>query len=137
MVVVKGLTIFDPDEYVYVDAPLGNIVKLCPAKITPELTVIVGVGLTVKFIVLVEVHPEAFIELTVYTALDIGLTDMDAPVNGPGVHVYEEKPLAVNVAFEPGQIELEEAETPNTGLDIIISLVLILMHPKAFAPVTV
>ena len=62
---------------------------------------------------------------------------MDAPINDPGVHVYEEKPLAVNVAFEPGQIELEEAVTPKTGFEIIISLVLVLVHPKAFAPVTV
>ena len=55
----------EPDEYVYVDAPLGVKVNESPLQIDPELTAKVGVGFTVKFIVLVEVHPEAFIELTV------------------------------------------------------------------------
>ena len=46
-VFTNGLTTFEPDEYVYVDAPLGAIVKLLPVQITPELTVMVGVILTV------------------------------------------------------------------------------------------
>ena len=62
---------------------------------------------------------------------------MDAPVNDPGVHVYEEKPLAVNVAFEPGQIELEEPVTPKIGFVIIMIRVFVLLHPNAFVPVTV
>ncbi len=62
---------------------------------------------------------------------------MDAPINDPGVHVYEEKPLAVKVAFEPGHIELEEAVTPNIGFVTIMIRVFVLLQPKAFVPVTV
>ena len=46
-VVDVGLTTLDPDEYVYVDAPLGVSVKLSPEHITPLDTAKLGVALTV------------------------------------------------------------------------------------------
>ena len=62
-----GLTILEPDEYVYVEAPLGVMVKDCPVQITPELTVIVGVTVTV--IVLTtptkSEQPDALVPVTV------------------------------------------------------------------------
>jgi hypothetical protein len=41
------LTTLEPDEYVYVDAPLGVKVNESPLQIAPEFTVKVGVALTV------------------------------------------------------------------------------------------
>ena len=45
--VANGFTTSLPDEYVYVLAPVGTIVKLCPVQIAPEFTVRVGKALTV------------------------------------------------------------------------------------------
>ena len=69
--------------------------------------------------------------------LDIGVTVIDPPVNGPGVQVYVEKPPAVKVALEPAHNVLLDATAVKVGLDTIIARVLILVHPKAFIPVTV
>ena len=66
VVLVNGLIIFEPDEYVYVDAPDGVIVKDCPVQITPEFTVIVGVVLTVTLLtaVLTPMQPNALVPVT-------------------------------------------------------------------------
>ena len=65
--VVVGLTTFEPEEYVYVDAPLGVKVNESPLQINPELTTRVGIALTV--IVLTtptkSEQPEAFVPVTV------------------------------------------------------------------------
>jgi hypothetical protein len=65
--VVNGLTTFEPDEYVYVVAPDGVIVKLLPVQITPEFTVMVGVVFTVIVLtaVLDPTHPNALVPVTV------------------------------------------------------------------------
>ena len=62
----NGFTTFEPDEYVYVDAPLGDIVKDCPVQITPEFTVIVGVVFTVTLLtaVLTPIQPKALVPVT-------------------------------------------------------------------------
>jgi hypothetical protein len=64
---VNGLTTFEPDEYVYVVAPLGVIVKDAPEQITPEFTVIVGVILTFTVLttVLEPAQPAALVPVTV------------------------------------------------------------------------
>jgi hypothetical protein len=51
LVVVNGLTIDVPDEYVYVDAPLGLNVNVSPVQITPEFTLTVGVIFTVTVLI--------------------------------------------------------------------------------------
>ena len=44
VVVTDGVTLFEPPEKVYVNAPLGIIVNVLPAHILPELTAIIGSG---------------------------------------------------------------------------------------------
>ena len=62
----NGFTTFEPDEYVYVDAPLGDIVKDCPVQITPEFTVMVGVVFTVTLLtaVLAPIQPKTLVPVT-------------------------------------------------------------------------
>ena len=45
--VVVGLTTLEPEEYVYVDAPLGVKVNESPLQMDPELTAKLGIELTV------------------------------------------------------------------------------------------
>jgi hypothetical protein len=81
-VFVNGLTIFEPDEYVYVVAPDGDIVKDCPVQITPEFTVIVGVVLTTTVLttVLEPGQPNALVPVMVYEVVTVGLTIAEPPV---------------------------------------------------------
>ena len=55
-----------PEEYVYVDAPPGSIVKDWPVQITPEFTVMLGVMFTVTLLtaVLVPTQPKALVPVT-------------------------------------------------------------------------
>ena len=66
-VVDVGLTTLDPDEYVYVDAPLGVSVKLSPEHITPLDTVKLGAVLTVTVLTTPtkSTHPDALVPVTV------------------------------------------------------------------------
>ena len=64
-VFTNGLTTLLPDEYVYVLAPDGVIVKDLPEQITPELTVIVGFGFTLILNVLVLLHNPGELPITV------------------------------------------------------------------------
>ena len=102
-----------------------------------ELAVTVGLAVTVKPTVLVDVQPNGVEAVTVYTALDNGVTVIDEPVNGPGVHVYVENPPAVNVTLDPAHNVLLDATVVNVGLETITGRVLIFVHPKALIPVTV
>ena len=63
---VVGLTTFDPDEKVYVDAPLGVKVKLFPEQITPEFTLTVGVMFTVIVLtaVFIDTQPSELVPVT-------------------------------------------------------------------------
>ena len=67
LVVVVGLTTLEPDEYVYVDAPLGVKVNESPLQIAPELTVNVGIAFTVTVLTTpVElIQPDALVPVTV------------------------------------------------------------------------
>jgi hypothetical protein len=102
-----------------------------------ELAITVGLAITLIFIVFVDVQPNGVEAVTVYTVLDNGVTVIDAPVNGPGVHVYVENPPAVNVTLDPAHNVLLDATAVNVGLDTITGRVFILVHPKALIPVTV
>jgi hypothetical protein len=102
-----------------------------------ELAVTVGLAITLILIVLVDVQPNGVDAVTVYTKLDTGVTVIDAPVNGPGVHVYVENPPAVKVTLDPAHKVLLDATAVSVGLETIIGRVLVLVHPKAFIPVTV
>jgi hypothetical protein len=102
-----------------------------------ELAVTVGLGITLILIVFVDVQPNGVEAVTVYTVLDDGVTVIDAPVNGPGVHVYVERPPAVKVALDPAHSVLLDATAVNVGLETITGRVLIFVHPKALIPVTV
>jgi hypothetical protein len=97
----------------------------------------VGLGITLILIVFVDVQPNGVEAVTVYTVLDDGVTVIDAPVNGPGVHVYVERPPAVKVALDPAHSVLLDATAVNVGLETITGRVLIFVHPKALIPVTV
>ncbi len=102
-----------------------------------ELAITVGLAITLILIVLVDVQPNGVEAVTVYTVLDNGVTVIDAPVNGPGVHVYVENPPAVNVTLDPAHNVLLDATVVNVGLETITGRVLILVQPKALIPVTV
>ncbi len=102
-----------------------------------ELAVMVGLAITVRPMVFVDVQPNGVEAVTVYTVLDAGVTVIDAPVNGPGVHVYVENPPPVKVALEPAHNVLLDATAVNVGLETITGRVLILVHPKALIPITV
>ncbi len=62
-----GLTTFEPDEYVYVDAPLGVKVNESPLQIDPELTAKLGRALTVIVLTtpIKSEQPDAFVPVMV------------------------------------------------------------------------
>ena len=78
-VFVNGLTTFDPDEYVYVFAPLGEIVKELPEQIEPLFTEIIGIPLTETVLTAeaVLVQPDALVPVTVQLVIFVGLTTFD------------------------------------------------------------
>jgi hypothetical protein len=57
-VLVVGLTLAEPPEYTYVDAPEGFIVNDVPLQIDPELTATVGLALTVTVAIAVFEQPD-------------------------------------------------------------------------------
>ena len=65
LVVDAGETIFEPPEYVYVDAPVGMMVKLLPEHTEPLFTVIVGSGFTTTTVVAVPMQPFELVPETV------------------------------------------------------------------------
>ena len=62
-----GLTTLKPDEYVYVNAPLGVKVNESPLQIDPELTAKVGIALTVTVLTTPtkSEQPDALVPVTV------------------------------------------------------------------------
>ena len=55
---VVGVTIGEPPEYIYVLAPAGIIVNDRPEQIVPEFTVTVGVTFTVTELTTEPIHPD-------------------------------------------------------------------------------
>ncbi len=62
-----GLTTLEPDEYVYVEAPLGVKVNESPLQIDPELTAKLGIALTITVLTTPtkSEQPEAFVPVMV------------------------------------------------------------------------
>ncbi len=62
-----GLTTFEPEEYVYVVAPLGVKVNESPLQIDPELTAKLGRALTVTVLntPIKSEQPDAFVPVMV------------------------------------------------------------------------
>lgn len=116
-----------------------NVVEL-PAQMEAEeaLAVTVGFGLTVKEIVLVFTHPLAFVPLTVYNVVVLGVTLTLLPEIEPGIHVYVTAPVDERVEELPEQILVGLALAIIVGLGIIfIVIVLLEVQPNVFEPVTV
>ena len=79
---LNGLTTAFPPCMVYVFAPLGLMVKFCPAQIAPEFTIIVGLVFTIKLLVATacDTHPVTeFVPITVKDVLLVGLTTRFPP----------------------------------------------------------
>ena len=94
VVLVAGVTVtFEPINapgfQVYVVAPLAVNVVEFPAQIDKLLAVAftVGIGVTIKFTVLVVVHPKPLAPVTVYRVVAAGETVIVPPVNAPGFQV--------------------------------------------------
>ena len=70
-------------------APLDVKVAVPPIQIADEDAVAVNVGneLTVRLTVLVFVHPDAFVPVTVYIVVTVGETATVDPVDELGFHV--------------------------------------------------
>src|SRR6185503_15968520 len=100
-VVVVGDTTEVPLEKVYVEAPLGVIVKELPLQIVPLFTVIVGVALTVTKLTAVSapMQPKALVPVTLYEVVVVGDTT-EVPLE----KVYVEAPEGVMVNELPEQI---------------------------------
>ena len=72
-----------------------------------------------------EAHPAALVPVTVYVVFEVGDTTILAPVNEPGIQVYVEAPLAVNVTDEPRHTEADELLTVTVGYGFTVSTPLI------------
>ena len=72
-----------PYDQLYVVPPDAVSVLVCPLHIVVGLTVMVGLGFTVTVTVGVLVQPLAFVPVTVYVVLTVGLTVIIAPVDPP------------------------------------------------------
>ena len=75
-VVDVGLTVAEPDEYVYVLAPLGVSVNESPLQIDPELTANVGAAFTVTVLTTPAelIQPDALVPVTGLEFVVFGLT---------------------------------------------------------------
>ena len=129
-----------PGFHVYDVAPVAVNVPELPMQIVFDEAVNVneGTGFTIIFTVCVLVHPKPLSLVTVYIVVEVGETTVVEPVNAPGVHVYVEPPLAVNVAVLPEQIVFDVALAVIVGFGTtVIASVFVLVHPEIFEPVTV
>jgi len=89
--------------------------------------------------VAVLVQPVAVnVPVTVYVVVAKGDTVIDAPLNEPGIHVYEFAPVPVMVTDNPRQIAVADVVVPvvGNGLTVIV-LVAVVIQPVALVPVTV
>jgi hypothetical protein len=99
--------------------------------------VITGFAFTFIAKVLVDEHPAAFVPVTVYIVVAVGVITILAPVNAPGFQRYVEPPIAVKVAFVP--------EQTKTGLEVAVivgdaltnNVIVFVVEQDPVAPVTV
>jgi hypothetical protein len=97
--------------------------------------VIVAAGLTVTVATAVPVQPAAFVPVTVYEVVLVGLTEIGLVV-APVFQEYVEAPEAVNVAVAPLQIVGELTVIVAGGLTVTVATA-VPVHPAASVPVTV
>ena len=62
-----------------------------------------------------DVQPAVLVPVTVYVVVEVGETEMLVPVKEPGIQVYVDAPLAVNVTEDPIQTEGDELLTVTVG----------------------
>lgn len=114
-------------------------VELLPEQIVLGLATAVTVGLLFAFteIVVVELQPAAFVPVTVYITVPVGVITTLVPVKAPGFHVYDVAPAPVNVAVLPTQrrVGLEDAVIVGDELTVK-DIVFVLVH-EPLVPVTV
>jgi hypothetical protein len=84
-----------------------------------ELTAKVGEAITVTVVVTAEEEQLPFAPVTVYTVVEVGLTEIELVV-APVFHVYVVAPVAVKVAAPPEQIEAALTETVGVGLTVAL-----------------
>ena len=78
-----------PGDHIYVEAPEAVSVALLPLHIVEEgetLMLTVGRELTVTVLVAAFVQPSAFVPVTVYEVVVVGLIEIAAVVCPPGAH---------------------------------------------------
>jgi len=116
-VLLGGLTTALPPCMVYVFAPLGLMVKFCPAQIEPEFTIIIGLTFTIKLLVATacDTQPAVLVPATVKLELLNGLTTAFPPCM-----VYVFAPLGLIVKFCPAQIEPEFTLMVGLGFTVIV-----------------
>jgi hypothetical protein len=138
LTIVVAEVIF-PGFQVNEDAPAAVNVVLEPLQIfvgDAEATS-VGVGVTSKFVVVLEVHPAALVPITVKMVELAGVTVTVAPLKFPGFQVKDAAPLAVKVAVLPLQIDVGELLAIIVGVGFTITLTVRVDEQTPFAPVTV
>jgi hypothetical protein len=88
-------------------------------------------------IVFVLEQPAAFVPVTVYTVVTVGVIATLVPVNDPGFHVYDVAPDPVNVAVLPmhNNVGLNEAVIVGDALTVR-EMVFVFEHEPE-TPVTV
>jgi hypothetical protein len=97
-----------------------------------------GAGLTVIVRVDVLVQPFAAVPVTVYVVVVVGDTVTDEPVKLPGIQLYVDAPLAVNVVELPAQIVVLDAVVVTVGNALTVMVrVAVFVQPAADEPVTV
>ena len=121
-------------------APLAASVVLLPTQteVFDAVVVTVGVGFTVTVNTEVFVQPFAAVPVTVYVVAVVGDTVTEAPVKLPGIQLYVDAPLAVNVVELPAQIVVLDAVVVTGGNALTVMVrVAVFVQPAADVPVTV
>jgi len=105
--------------------------------VADALIVRVGAELTFKFRVLVDVHPNALVPVTVYTVATVGATVTVFPVSAPGFQVYVEAPVLVNVAVPPEHKVAGLLVAVMVGFAFTLSVTVFVVIHEPFALLTV
>lgn len=104
----------------------------------PAVAVTLGRAFTVMSCVLVAVHPDADVPVTVYVVVAAGFTVTEVPVNDPGIHTYVLAPEPVRVVGLPAQTVVDDAVEVTTGLLFTTTVTVeVPVHPGPLDPVTV
>ena len=106
-----------PPEAVSVFEPPRQMDKL------PQVMLHTGNGLTVTVVAHELLHPNAFVTVTVYVVLDVGLTVIAAVV-APVLQRKVVPPDAVSVVEPPSQIDGLDGVMLHTGLSFTITVAL-------------